>query len=373
MLPRSLVYMILAYTAPCMGLVTPTNTASEFQKIQVGSPFTISWSGATGDVTIALLLASGTTVVTIGSALTGTSYVWTPPALSTTDTYNLQFVDATLVTSKSVSFDFGSESVAAAAQDASSSQLPRPTLSASSTRIRSQTSSTTSVIQSTMSSTLSPSTIVPQKPTSSTTASSAATVTPSTQERGLSAGAKAGISIGVIIGILLIICLVVLAFWIGRRSAPNAQMNDDRNVNDMEDGGQGRGWYGWQKPKHDPGSAGSKSNLLKRNKDGRCSTMGTMMTDGRNSRMDASMFTDGRSSRLDTMTMTDGRDSRMDTLTPTPMSPLAMSPVDGRTSRVSMLSDGRTSRIGRFEFEDSTDARGFSGGIRIVEMEDFKI
>ena len=73
------------------------------------------------------------------------------------------------------------------------------------------------------------------------------------------------------------------------------------------------------------------------------------------------------------MTMTDGRDSRMDTLTPTPMSPLAMSPVDGRQSRVSVLSDGRTSRIGRFEFEDSTDARGFSGGIRIVEMEDFKI
>lgn len=67
MVPRSLLYMILAYTAPCMGLVKPTNTASEFQKIQVGLPFTISWSGATGDVTIALLLASGTTVVTIGS------------------------------------------------------------------------------------------------------------------------------------------------------------------------------------------------------------------------------------------------------------------------------------------------------------------
>jgi len=95
-----------------------------------------------------------------------------------------------------------------------------------------------------------------------------------------------------------------------------------------------------------------------------------MMTDGRSSRMDTATFTDGRSSR---MTMTDGRDSRMDTLTPTPMSPLAMSPVDGRQSRVSVLSDGRTSRIGRFEFEDSTDARGFSGGIRIVEMEDFKI
>lgn len=72
MLPRSLLYMILAYSAPCMGLVTPTNTASEFQKIQVGQPFTISWSGATGDVTIALLLASGTTVVTIGSMSVGT-------------------------------------------------------------------------------------------------------------------------------------------------------------------------------------------------------------------------------------------------------------------------------------------------------------
>ena len=64
--------MILAYSAPCMGLVTPTNTASEFQTIQVGQPFTISWSGATGDVTIALLLASGTTVVTIGSMSVGT-------------------------------------------------------------------------------------------------------------------------------------------------------------------------------------------------------------------------------------------------------------------------------------------------------------
>ncbi|KAH6718817.1 hypothetical protein DL95DRAFT_448959 [Leptodontidium sp. 2 PMI_412] len=372
MLPRSLLYMILAYTAPCMGLVTPTNTASEFQKVQVGSPFTISWSGATGDVTIALLLASGTTVVTIGSALTGTSYVWTPPALSTTDTYSLQFVDSTLVTSKSVSFNFSEDSVEAA-RDASSSQLPSTTRSTSLTSIRSQTSSTSSVSRSTMSSILSFSTVDSQIPTSSSTASSAPTVTPSTQERGLSAGAKAGISIGVIIGVLLIICLVVLAFWIGRRSARNSQMNDHRDTNDMEGGGSGRGWYGWEKPKHDPGSTGSKNNLLKRHGDGRSSRMGTMMTDGRSSRMDTATFTDGRSSRLDTMTMTDGRDSRMDTITPTPMSPLAMSPVDGRTSRVSVLSDGRTSRIGRFEFEDSTDVRGFSGGIRIVEMEDFKI
>ncbi|PVH78354.1 hypothetical protein DL98DRAFT_516833 [Cadophora sp. DSE1049] len=355
-----------------MGLVTPTNTASEFQKIQVGLPFTISWSGATGDVTIALLFASGTTVVTIGSALTGTSYVWTPPALSTTDTYTLQFVDATLVTSRSESFNFSEDSVAAA-RDASSSQvsvLPSTTLSPSLTSTRSQTSSTASTSIPTMSFT--PSSILEsQIPTSTSTASSSSTNPSSSQERGLSAGAKAGISIGVIVGVLLIISLVIMAFWIGRRSARNDTTNDDRDVNDMEGGGTSRGWPGWEEPKHDPGSTGSRNNLLKRNGDGRSSRMGTMMTDGGSSRMDTATFTDGRSSR---MTMTDGRDSRMDTLTPTPMSPLAMSPVDdGRQSRVSVLSDGRTSRIGRFEFEDSTDARGFSGGIRIVEMEDFKI
>lgn len=368
MLPRSLLYMILAYSAPCMGLVTPTNTASEFQTIQVGQPFTISWSGATGDVTIALLLASGTTVVTIGSALTGTSYVWTPPALSTTDTFTLKFVDATLVTSKSASFNFSEDSVAAA-RDASSSQLPSTILSSSSTSTRSQTSTTTSISNPTMISNPS-TTSKSQIPTSTSTSSLVSTTTPSSQERGLSAGAKAGISIGVIVGVLLIISLVILAFWIGRRTARNNTTPDDRDVNDMEGGSGGRGWPQWEKSKHDPGSTGSRNNLLKNNGDGRSSRMGTMMTDGRSSRMDTATFTDGRSSR---MTMTDGRDSRMDTLTPTPMSPLAMSPVDGRQSRVSVLSDGRTSRIGRFEFEDSTDARGFSGGIRIVEMEDFKI
>ncbi|CZS91152.1 uncharacterized protein RCO7_01468 [Rhynchosporium graminicola] len=385
MLPRSLLYMILAFTAPCIvtGIVTPTNAAADFQKIRVGAPFTISWSGATGDVTIALLLASGATVFTIGTAIAGNSYIWNPPALSRADKYILQFVDATLVKSESVSFDFREDPIPAA-RDATS-LTSSTTRSTSLTKTNNRTSSTNVNPSPTMSSSLSSPTVESQQ--TSITANPVPTASQSSHHGGLSAGAKAGISVGVVLGVALIICLVLLAFWIGRRTALNSVMNDDRGTNDMEDHGGGR-WYGGEKPKHDPGSAGSRHNLLKRTADGRNSrmgTMGTMTTDGMGrmgtmttnagSRM---TFNDGRSSRMGTMTMTDGGDSRAEIITPTPMSPiiqspLCMSPVDGKSSRLGVLSDGRTSRIGLFEFENSTDARGFAGGIRIVEMEDFKI
>ncbi|KAL2066881.1 hypothetical protein VTL71DRAFT_1305 [Oculimacula yallundae] len=366
--------MILAFTAPCMGIVTPTNAATDFRKLRVGVPFTISWSGATGDVTIALLLASGATVVTIGSAIAGNSYVWTPPALSKTDRYILQFVDQTLVKSESVSFDF-SEDPDPSARDASSLLVPSTIRSQPPTSTNSQTSSTIAVTKPTMSSSLVSSTVQSQQTSSTTT--SAQTATSSSHHGGLSAGAKAGISVGAILGVLLLVCLVLLGFWIGRRTARHTAMNNDRNRNDMEENEGGRGWYGQEKPNYDPGSTGSRHNLLKKAGDG---GMGTMTTDGRSSRMDTMTFSDGRSSRLDTITMVDERDLRLNMTTPPPppmspmvVSPLRMSPVDGRTSRVSILSDGRRTRIGRFEFEDMPDARGFSGGIRIVEMESFKI
>lgn len=169
---------------------------------------------------------------------------------------------------------------------------------------------------------------------------------------------------------------MVLAFWIGRRSARKDAVREDnengRKVNDMVQRGDGQGWPGWGKTAYDPGSTGSRNNLLK-NGDGSSSRMGTMMTDGRSSRMDTATFTDGRSSRMDTMTMTDGRDSMMGAISPVSDGRISQIGTDGRTSRISVHTDGRTSRIGRFEFEDLTDSRGFSGGIRIVEMEDFKI
>ncbi len=199
---------------------------------------------------------------------------------------------------------------------------------------------------------------------------------PTSHPKGLSGGAKAGISVGVTLSVLLLISLMVLAFWIGRRSTRLDVAGDSNekghNVNDMEQRDDAPRWPGWGKTASTQGSTGSRNSLLK-NGDGRSSRIGTMMTDGRSSRMDTATLTDGRSSRMDTMTLTDGRESRMEAISPTSDQKTSQIDTDGRTSRISVHTDGRTSRIGRFEFENSTDSRGFSGGIRIVDMEDFKI
>ncbi|KAJ5047221.1 uncharacterized protein L3040_003062 [Drepanopeziza brunnea f. sp. 'multigermtubi'] len=372
--------MMMAFTAPTVAVVTPTNAESDFANLKVGTPFSITWSGATGHVTISLLLSSGTQIVTIASALTGNSFVWTPPALSTTETYVLRFVDST-GESRSGPFDVSDVNEASDADEDGTQEgprvAPRPqipsTISSApvttpDAQIASSSSSAPPVARPTM--ITSPSASRAAVPTSlpSSTPTPVPSPTSPSGKKGLSAGAIAGISVGAVAGVLLIVGLIVLAFCIGRHSALGGAKGSP-NPNEMEQAADTGGSPGWVKSIFDPGSTGSRNQLLKKNGDGRSSRMGTIMTDGtytdgRCSRLDTMTFTDGRSSRMDTV---DGRDSRMD-------GRVSQMDANGRVSRVSMHTEGRVSRIGRFEFEDQpADSRGFSGGIRIVEMPSLRI
>ncbi|CAL3964439.1 unnamed protein product, partial [Diplocarpon coronariae] len=65
MWPAPLCWIIWTWAVPAIAAVTSTNTMSDFQRLRVGYPFDITWSGATGDVTISLLLSSGVPVAMI--------------------------------------------------------------------------------------------------------------------------------------------------------------------------------------------------------------------------------------------------------------------------------------------------------------------
>ncbi|KAI9050841.1 hypothetical protein LZ554_004960 [Drepanopeziza brunnea f. sp. 'monogermtubi'] len=361
MLPVSLIYIIMAFTAPTVAVVTPTNSERDFENLKVGTPFSITWSGATGDVTISLLLSSGTKIVTIASSQTGNSFVWTPPALSTTETYVLRFVDSTGEESSSDTFDVNDvngDGTQEGPRVAPSSQIPSTISSAPITTPDAQISSSSAPPAAQPTMITSPSASRATAPTSipSSTSTPVPSPTSSSGKKGLSAGVIAGISVGAVAGVLLIVGLIVLAFCIGRHSALNGA-NGSPNPDEMEQAANQGGGPGWVKGLFDPGSTGSRNQLLKKNGDGRSSRLGTIMTDGtytdgRSSKLDTMTFTDGRSSRMDTV---DGRDSRMD-------GRVSQIDANGRVSRVSVHTDGRVSRIGRFEFEDqAADSRGFSG------------
>ncbi|PBP22536.1 hypothetical protein BUE80_DR006488 [Diplocarpon rosae] len=375
MLPASLLRLILTWTVPAMGAVISTNTMSDFQRLRVGYPFDVTWEGAIGDVTISLLLSSGTTVVTIGSALPGSSFSWTPPALSTTDTYVLQFVDSTQAPSRSISFDVraggvaGAQAVSASPAGAQTDIPMQTQVLSEATSLtpasQSQTSSTRSGAPPTMTTSVSSSTAVTPTPSLPATTSVTPTPIPASPKRvRLSTEAKIGMSVGAVVGAFLVIVLVALASRNRRRGAARKakrRVDDEgRPADGIAQPAQDQSGPRWEKGIYDPSSTGSRNNLLKQN-DGGSSDVEATRTDGRSG------------SRPEPLTVTEGINSRTDVISALSDATISQPNTGGRASQLSIHTDGRTSRIGKFEFEESPEPRGFSGGIRVVEMEDLKI
>ncbi|KUJ11202.1 uncharacterized protein LY89DRAFT_700450 [Mollisia scopiformis] len=137
-----------------------TMTASQFVSVKTGTPFDLTWSNATGAVT--LLLKNGAannlqTVETIASGLTGTSYSWTPEATlpsgsyafeiddSTGPNYSIQFTLAGAASSSSSASSTSSGSSTSSSTGSSSTGSTTTTSSSSSATAKSNsTSSTTS-------------------------------------------------------------------------------------------------------------------------------------------------------------------------------------------------------------------------------------
>ncbi|TGO66646.1 hypothetical protein BOTNAR_0057g00300 [Botryotinia narcissicola] len=116
--------------------------------VTAGSPFNITWSDAEGPVT--LVLKSGpstalTTVSTIGSGLTGTSYSWTPSSSLDTDLYAIEIQDSTSVPNYSQQFQVsGATAVASTVTASSTSASSASGSSTSGTSTGSSTGSSTS-------------------------------------------------------------------------------------------------------------------------------------------------------------------------------------------------------------------------------------
>ncbi|KAK3311975.1 hypothetical protein B0H66DRAFT_596139 [Apodospora peruviana] len=157
--------------------------------MQPNEPFTITWEGNRGPVTLTLMNGPDVDlqpVTVIASGLSGTQYTWTPPILLEADGYELQIEDG-VSTDYSPRFQFPAP--------------PPPSGSTSST----STSTTTS-------------------PTSSATATNTTIAMPTLTAAsgggagGLSTAAKAGIGAGIGAGVLLLLGLFgYCMFRIGRR------------------------------------------------------------------------------------------------------------------------------------------------------------
>ncbi|KAM0320820.1 hypothetical protein ACHAO8_000114 [Botrytis cinerea] len=91
--------------------------------VTAGSPFNITWADAEGPVT--LLLKNGpstslTTVSTIGSGLTGTSYSWTPSSSLDSSLYAIEIQDSTSTPNYSQQFQVSGATAVASTVTASS-------------------------------------------------------------------------------------------------------------------------------------------------------------------------------------------------------------------------------------------------------------
>ncbi|KAK1752184.1 hypothetical protein QBC47DRAFT_433152 [Echria macrotheca] len=102
-------FVALLWVQSTIAAVAFTNT--EFD-VQIGKPFTLTWTGASGSVTITLQDASsGTsnlkTVLTVVSSTQSTSYTWTPPSSLSSGTYAFKIADVagdTVTTDYSATF-----------------------------------------------------------------------------------------------------------------------------------------------------------------------------------------------------------------------------------------------------------------------------
>ncbi|KAL1889706.1 hypothetical protein Sste5346_008691 [Sporothrix stenoceras] len=84
-------------TAAAVSVDALTFTNANFYNISIGNPFNITWADASGPVSLTLLKGGTepffTNMTTFANNLSGTSYVWTPSADLTSDTYLIHFAD----------------------------------------------------------------------------------------------------------------------------------------------------------------------------------------------------------------------------------------------------------------------------------------
>ncbi|PVH84282.1 hypothetical protein DL98DRAFT_546936 [Cadophora sp. DSE1049] len=144
--------LIAAAACAVANAVIITNGPASFVGVTAGKAFNISWSGAEGPVTLTLKTGEAnalTTVSTIASGLTGTSYAWSIPSTLPEATYALQIDDSSNVPNFSVRFEItGGPASSSSASGSSTSTGSSSSASASAT-----TSSNSTITSSSASST----------------------------------------------------------------------------------------------------------------------------------------------------------------------------------------------------------------------------
>merc|ERR1712072_729569 len=143
--------LIAAAACAVANAVIITNGPASFVGIQAGRALNITWADAEGPVTLTLKTGEAnalTTVSTIASGLSGTSYAWAIPSTLPESFYALQIDDSSDVPNYSVRFEItggpAASSSSASASSTSSSNSTVTSSSASSTGTGSSTTSGTS-------------------------------------------------------------------------------------------------------------------------------------------------------------------------------------------------------------------------------------
>ncbi|KAI2619357.1 Ser-Thr-rich glycosyl-phosphatidyl-inositol-anchored membrane family-domain-containing protein [Hypomontagnella submonticulosa] len=128
-------------------------TNSNFDNIQVGKPFEITWSEATGPVTLTLKDGPKDNLETVSqliSGATGESYSWTPASSLPSGTYAIEINDGTDVNySQQFEVTGGSSSSTSASSTGSRTSSTTITSTTSSETTSSTSSTTSSTSQST--------------------------------------------------------------------------------------------------------------------------------------------------------------------------------------------------------------------------------
>ncbi|KAI4869268.1 Ser-Thr-rich glycosyl-phosphatidyl-inositol-anchored membrane family-domain-containing protein [Hypoxylon rubiginosum] len=147
---KSVILAVLLAALPAwVSAVLITN--SNFDGVEAGKPFDITWSDATGPVTLTLKDGPSENLQTVGeitSGQTGESYTWTPSPSLPSGTYALEISDGTEV-NYSKQFDIAggsassSSSVSSTASSTSSSSTVSSTTASSTTSSASATTSST--------------------------------------------------------------------------------------------------------------------------------------------------------------------------------------------------------------------------------------
>merc|ERR1711939_1162331 len=145
--------LIAAAACAVANAVIITNGPASFVGIQAGRALNITWADAEGPVTLTLKTGEAnalTTVSTIASGLSGTSYAWAIPSTLPESFYALQIDDSSDVPNYSVRFEItggpaaSSSSASGSSTSTGSSSSASATSSSNSTVTSSSASSTTS-------------------------------------------------------------------------------------------------------------------------------------------------------------------------------------------------------------------------------------